>query len=79
MIEQKTELELLREQLEECRKDLYFMGSPEGQPALIAANIRHKQAQARKLAERIREIEGGDPSPSAQDDSREGREAPPWA
>lgn len=58
-IEPRTPLELLRDQLEECRKQLIFMGSPEGQPSVIQNNIRHKQAQARALEERIRAMSAG--------------------
>lgn len=70
-IEPKTELERLREQLEGCLNDLVIMGSPEGQPAIIQINIRHKREQVRQLEEQIKALEGTE--------GKAGEEAPPWA
>lgn len=56
-VEPKSELELLREQAQACRNQLLAMGSPDGQPAIIQANIRHKREQLYQMMARIEELE----------------------
>ena len=53
MIEGKSELELLQEQLAGCQDDLLFMRRYAGDSPIIDANIRHKAAQIRELEEKI--------------------------
>lgn len=50
---EKTELELLEEQYEGALDDLMIMQKYGGQSVLMDANIRHKQAQVRELAQKI--------------------------
>ncbi len=52
-IEPKTELALMREQLEGARNDLILYAAHEGESVVIDANIRHKREQIKELERRI--------------------------
>lgn len=66
-VQPKSELELLREQAQACRNLLLAMGSPDGQPAIIQANIRHKREQLYQMMARIEELEGEEKNAAAGD------------
>lgn len=57
MINAKTELDLLREQLESAQTDLLAYSKYQGQSPVIDANIRHKRAQVEQLQARVLEME----------------------
>lgn len=56
MIEEKTEMQLVEEQLAGCRDDLLFMRRYAGDSPIIDANIRHKAEQIKDLEERLAEL-----------------------
>ena len=59
-LEEMTELDLLRDQLEGCRNDLLVMSKYKGESPVLDANIRHKAAQIAALEEKIARIEAGE-------------------
>ena len=57
MIREKSEKELLQEQLDGAIIDMVNYRKLEGQSPVIDANIRHKREQIERLRARIAEIE----------------------
>ena len=57
MINAKTELDLLREQLESAQTDLLAYSKYQGQSPVIDANIRNKREQVEQLQARVLEME----------------------
>lgn len=57
MINAKSELDLLREQLAGAENDLLVYSKYQGQSPVIDANIRHKRAQVEQLQARVLEME----------------------
>lgn len=57
MIQAKSEIDLLREQLESAQTDLLAYSKYQGQSPVIDANIRHKRAQVEALQAQVLEME----------------------
>ena len=57
MIQSKSELDLLREQLESAQWDLWAYSKHSGKSSVLDANIQHKRAQVEDLQRRVLALE----------------------
>ena len=57
MIRPKSELDLLREQLQGAQFDLLMYGKHQGESPVLDANIQHKREQVEDLERRVLELE----------------------
>ena len=57
MVKAKSELDLLREQLQGAQIDLLMYSKHQGESPVIDANIRHKREQVEALEAKVLELE----------------------